>query len=504
MLNSPPPGSASGAYSKCLGPLPGPVRDGSIKRIRAPLSPRRSQVRWMRARPAAGAAALAPVIAGVLAALLIAARLLLPVPVGMANNGDAVRLMCQVGANSHSPPWPTAQLAFVRFWYPFLRTGSGPPCLHYPTTQLLQTWLTAWIHQHMLGLPGVIDMRELIIEYCVLVGVVMAIAARLVTALRPTVRILILIMLFLVLSEATFADYAASPYTESAALYGLLVFAVAAVAVAARARWYHAAFMLAWASAVLAVGAKTETTTLALPLALFLGTRRFPAGSVRGRSGGRLIPAVCVLTLAMTAYWSLTREPLNDARANAGDELTMTIMPMFPDAGDAAAALGLPRAFGLYLHFRNTKLGSYPIGSGHAPGSQECRDCLLMDVSRAMRWTGLAGVLAYWIACLAGAALLVRRSRPGDRRRGFALVALVLTGCTVIQYVTAVYGEGNEVIKHMVIALFTASIAPIWLLAGGLSKPSPAGLPPRSGEQNAPRSMRQREPSLRGLDLPRR
>ena len=494
-------------------------------------------MRWMPARPAGRAAGLPPLIFGVLAASLMAARLLLPVPVGMANNGDAVRLMCQIGANSHSPPWPTSQLAFVRFWYPFLRTGSGPPCLHYPTTQLLQTWLTAWIHQHVLGLPGVIDMRELIIEYCVLVGAVIAIAARLVTTLRPAARILILIMLFLVMSEATFADYAASPYTESAALYGLLVFAVAAVAVAARARWYHAAFMLAWASAVLAVGAKTETTTLALPLALFLGTRRFPAGSVRGRSGGRLIPAVCVLTLAMTAYWSLTREPLNDARANAGDELTMTIMPMFPEPG-AAAALGLPRAFGRYsgstwwsahpieddpaypryssrftqanlaryltghpglavrifasgagpyLTFRNTNLGSYPIGSGHAPRSQECRDCLLMDVSRAMQWTGLAGVLAYWISCLAGAALLVRRSRPGDRRRGFALVALVLTACTVIQYVTAVYGEGNEVIKHMVIALFTASIAPIWLLAGALSKPSPAGLPLRSGEQDAAR-----------------
>jgi hypothetical protein len=483
-------------------------------------------VRWMPARPAGGAAGLAPVICGVLAASLMAARLLLPVPVGMANNGDAVRLMCQIGANSHSPPWQTSQLAFVRFWYPFLRTGSGPPCLHYPTTQFPQTWLTAWIHQHVLVLPGVIDMRELIIEYCVLVGVVMAIAARLVTALRPTARILILIMLFLVLSEATFADYAASPYTESAALYGLLVFAVAAVAVAARTRWYHAAFMLAWASAVLAVGAKTETTTLALPLALFLGTRRFPAGSVRGRYGGRLIPAMCVLTLAITVYWSLTREPLNDARANAADELTMTIMPMFPDAGAAAAALGLPRAFGRYsgttwwsanpiendpaypryasrltqanlaryltghpgltarifasgagpyLTFRNTNLGSYPIGSGHAPGSQECRDCLLMDVSRAMRWTGLAGVLAYWTACLAGAALLVRRSRPGDRRRGFALVALVLTGCTVIQYVTAVYGEGNEVIKHMVIALFTASIAPIWLLASALCTSPRAG-----------------------------
>jgi hypothetical protein len=480
----------------------------------------------MRASQAGSAAALAPVVAGVLAASLMAARLLLPVPVGMADNGDGVRLMCQVGANAQAPPWPASKFLFVRLWYPFLRPGSGPPCLHYPTTQVVQLWLTAWIHQHLLGLPGAIDMRELIIEYCVLAGVVIAVAARLVAALRPAARILILVMLFLVLSEATFADYAASPFTETAALDGMLVFAVAAVAVAVRARGYHAAYVVAWAGAVLAVGAKTETTTLALPLALFLGSRRFPAGSVRGRYSGRLIPALCVLSLAMTVYWSLSRQPLTYVHVNSADELTMTIMPMVPDAGAAAAGLGLPRAFGRYigtswwsahpieadpaypryqgrftqanlaryligrpgltarifaggaegyLTFRNTNLGSYPIGYGHAAGSQECRDCLLMDISRAMRWTGLAGVLAYWTACLAGAALLVRRSRPGDRRRGFALVTLVLIACTVIQYVTAVYGEGNEVIKHMVIALFTASIAPVWLLAGALHQLPGAG-----------------------------
>ena len=492
-------------------------------------------MRWMRSRPA-GAAAFLPVIAGVLAALLMAARLLLPVPVGMANNGDAVRLMCEIGANSQSPPWPTSGSLFVRFWYPLLRPGSGPPCLHYPTTQALQMWLTAWVHQHVLGLPGAIDMRELIVEYCVLAGVVTAVAARLLASLRLAARILILILLFLVLSEAAFADYAASPFTETAALYGMLVFAVAGVAVAVRARGYHAAYLVAWASAVLAVGAKTETTTLALPLAVFLGAHRFPLGGGRGWSSGRLIPGVCVLSLAMTMYWSLSREPLNDVRANPGNELTMTIMPMVSDPGDAAAGLGLPRSFGRYsgtiwwgahpiendpaypryasrftqanlahylighpgltarifasgagpyLTFRNTNLGSYPAGSGHAPRSQECRDCLLMDVSRAMRWTGLTGVLAYWVACLAAAALLLRRSRRGSRRRGFALVALVLTGCTVIQYVTAVYGEGNEVIKHMVIALFTASLAPIWLLAGALHNPPRAGLPPGPGEQDA-------------------
>ena len=209
----------------------------------------------------------------------------------MANNGDAVRLMCQIGADWHAPPRQTSGSSFVRFWYPFLRPGSGPPCLHYPTTQVLQMWLTAWVHQHVLGLPGVIDMRELIAEYCVLAGVVTAIAARLLAALRLAARILILILLFLVLSEATFADYAASPFTETAALYGMLLFAIAGVVVAVRARGYHAAYLVAWASAVLAVGAKTETTTLALPLALFLGCHRFPAAGGHGWSAAGSFPA---------------------------------------------------------------------------------------------------------------------------------------------------------------------------------------------------------------------
>src|ERR1022692_5186344 len=133
-----------------------------------------------------------------------------------------------------------------------------------------------------------------------------------------------------------------------AALYGMPVFAIAGVAVAARARGYRAAYLVAWASAVLAVGAKTETTTLALPLALFLGSHRFPADGGRGWSGGRLIPGLCVLSLAMTVYWSVSREPLNDVRANSGNELTMTILPMEADNDDVAAGPVVPGAFGRY------------------------------------------------------------------------------------------------------------------------------------------------------------
>jgi hypothetical protein len=71
----------------------------------------------------------------------------------------------------------------------------------------------------------------------------------------------------------------------------------------------------------------------------------------------------------------------------------------------------------------------------------------------------------------------------------------MLLGCTLAQYVTAVYGEGNEVTKHLVVALFAACLVPVWLAAGavqersrrgGLSSESPAaGSPaPEAGREH--------------------
>ncbi|HEY1916277.1 MAG TPA: hypothetical protein VGH27_11955, partial [Streptosporangiaceae bacterium] len=121
-----------------------------------------------------------------------------------------------------------------------------------------------------------------------------------------------------------------------------------------------------------------------------------------------------------------------------------------------------------YLQFRNNNLGSYPANAGYAPESQECRDCVLEDVSHALTWTGFAGVLAYWLACIAAAAWLIRTSVARSRRRGFAFSSLMLIGCTLVQYATSVYGEGNEVTKHLSVGLFTSSLAPVLLAAGAL------------------------------------
>lgn len=462
-------------------------------------------------------------------------RLFVPHPVGMANNGDAVRLMCQLGASPDTAPEPSAKWFFVRFWYQL--APGREKCPGYPTTEIFPMRATAWVHKHILGQSGVIDLRELAVEYCVLVGLVIAVVALLLAAVRLRVRVGLLCAMFLLLSEATFADYAASPFSETAALWGLLVAALATVAVIARTRYWRVAYVVAWAAAVFAVGAKNETITLAIPLALLLGTRRFPLTARRsplipGRSPLTsrsralvrqltecIVPALVVLSLALTSAWSLSNESTADAQINFGNELTMTIMPMTSNPDQVATELGLPASFGKYsgtnwwgtpaihddprfqhyavkftdsnlaqffaknptltarifaggahsyLQFRNTNLGTYPEHAGYAPESQECRDCVIESVAHALSWTGFAGIFVYWLACIAAALWLIRASAIRSLRRGFACSALMLIGCTLIQYATAVYGEGNEVTKHLVVALFSACLAPVLLAAGAL------------------------------------
>jgi hypothetical protein len=471
---------------------------------------------WLRLR---GRAWSWPLAAGLGAAGTVAARLFVPQPVGMANNGDAQRLICQIGGDADAAPALTAKWAYVRLDYPVKHLASA--CEQYPTTHFLQVGLTSWVHRHVLGLSGVLDVRELMAEYCLLVGLVIAAVAWLLRSIRPLARVAVLVALFLVLSEATFADYAGSPYSEAAAHYGILMLAVAAVVAVRAGRLSRIAYLVAWAAAVLAVGAKNETITLAVPLGLLLASRRFEAGRLRGPFGSRLVPLLCLLSLAFTAGWNLANEPAADHEVNFANELTMTLMPVSGDPGQVAVDLGLPRSFGryggtnwwsphpveqdplfpryksrfsqpvlarylathpvlatrvlsggaaAYLAFRNSYVGTYPMDAGYAPQAQECRDCVLMDISHAMRWSGFPGILLYWSACAAGAVWLVRTSRPATLRRGFALVTLTLLGCTLVQYATAVFGEGNEVTKHMSVALFAAALAPVWIAAGALQE----------------------------------
>src|SRR2546423_40931 len=457
----------------------------------------------------------APEIVGMTAAIAIAVRLLFPTPVTMADNGDGGRLLCAVHAAPSSRHW-----AFAVIHYEVL---SNQKCGGYASVQLLPTMAVAWLHRSVLGLSGAFDARELIILYCLIVGAVIATLLRTLSRIAPMAKMLIALVLFILAGDATFADYAGSPYTETAALYGVLIFAVAAVALVGREVGQIAAFMAAWAGALLIVGAKTETATLAIPLCGFFAFRKGEIKRVSHRLGSRVLPAVSVASIAFTAFWALGgfspdgNIPLE--KVNVSNEVTMTVMPLSKDPGDVATELGLPRRFGeysgsswwssasisndpeysaiagkltqanlahyfilhpgmsakvfadgsqSYLAFRNNYIGTYAESAGHMAGDQEQRLTVATDTSRAFRGLGIGAVISFWALCAASALWLFRRSSQDPTARGFALVATILLSFDIMQYVASVYGDGNEVTKHLVVGLLAGSIAPVWLIAGAI------------------------------------
>lgn len=488
-------------------------------------------LRRVRQRPASAPA----ISAGVLAAVLMAVRLLAGTPVGMADNGDGIRLLCQLGATADGPPPGSERFDFAHFIYPALSPGAA--CAGYPSSQLLQLRLTAWAHD-LLGRPGVIDMRLVVLQDCLLVGLAIGTTVWLLRRARWWARVVVPAALFLVLADATFAGYAASPFGEPAAFIGLVTVALAGVAVVSGER-RRTAFLIATAGAVLAVSAKVGMVTLAVPFALFLGSRRLPLGRWRSGVASFALAAVGVAAVGGAVAWVSSAEPGGFERINVANEITQAIMPASEDPAEVAVDLGLPASFARfsgqgwwseqpihsapewpwvsklmtrdhlarylldhpgvaarvlaggadpYLHFRPDKLGSYGVGAGEPPRAQECRLCLLPTVSRAVAWSGFPGVVAYWLACLAAAVLLARRCAPGTVRRGFALTAALLVGCAVVQYVTAVFGDGAEVTKHLVVGLLAASLAPVWLLAARFA---PDGKPADRTSQES-----EREPTL--------
>jgi hypothetical protein len=461
-------------------------------------------------------------VLGISAAVLMAIRLLIPVPVGMADNNDGSRLLCQVGADAR-----VVHNAAVPFWryvvenYPAV--GPHHKCEPYPSTMLLPAWIAAAVHRYVLGLHGAIDLRELVIEYCVIVGCVVWAAARLVRGMRIVPRIVVLGSLFLILAEATFADYANSPYTETAAIWGLAVFAVAGVAAMTEHPVSRPAYVIAALSALFVVGAKVETLTLVVPFGVFFTCVKTTWQPVRARPA--LVPALVVASLVAMAGWQagVFGGGPRDQQTNVRNELTMTLMPLSDDPGTVATGLGLPHSFGSYSgtsiwsdhpiqqdpafdssRVTIVRLGGYlatrprlsarvlASGSGPflrmfrtgyyignytkadsrgRPQREEHRVAVISWVANHCAWLGFGGIVAYWILCFTAANMLRRRGAKKSMRHAFATVSLMFSASSVLQYLTAVFGEGNEVTKHLAISLFCATLAPLWVFAARFALP---------------------------------
>jgi len=216
---------------------------------------------------------------------LLLVRFLVPVPVGQADNKDGPRLMCGRGMHL-GPVVPRGDPRFFRFAY--FAYAPSPSCGKlptYPSSELLPLEV-ARLLTPVLRLPGTLNLIALGLLMCLLTAVGIASLA---TGLRLPLwaQLLVAAAVWLIMADAAFFDVDASPFSEPAALVGLLLIAAGVVYLG---RGWHetlAGLALAGLGGFLAVLSKEQYLILAAPVCvtLVLASADRPAGAGGGLRG---------------------------------------------------------------------------------------------------------------------------------------------------------------------------------------------------------------------------
>ncbi|MDR6972087.1 hypothetical protein [Leifsonia shinshuensis] len=307
-----------------------------------------------RARLAAGRFRwVTAILLAVLATGGMLVRLFWPGPVGMADNGDGVRLMCQSGLS----PRETSHGDLYNNWaildY-FRSPEASKNCIAYPSTTrlLMQLWAAL---SRFFGTAADIDLRVALVAFAVFVGLlVLALCLLFRSPVRQGAAALILV---LILGDAAFADYLGSPFTETAGLIGIMGIAVTGVYVSAfRSRpvmtWIALAAFLGFA--YLLVNAKTQTITTLVPIVVFLlwHVIRMTVSAVRRRSALAGLAAAAALVIAVTgtaglgvsALKTYDSNPKEFAVINPTEVIFVGILGPSEDPAADLAEMGLPKS----------------------------------------------------------------------------------------------------------------------------------------------------------------
>jgi hypothetical protein len=450
-------------------------------------------------------------IFGVSLALLLI-RLLVPVPIGQADNRDGPRLMCGFGLHL-APVFPRGDPRFFRFaYFPY---APGPSCTRlptYPSSELVPLEV-ARLLTPLFRLPGTLNLIALGVLMCVLTAVGIASLA---TGLRVPFwgQLLVAAAVWLIMADAAFFDVDASPFSEPAALVGLLL--VAAGLVYLGRGWRETLFGLALAGTggFLAILSKEQYLILAAPICLTLvlaGAGRRPSpgwqgwvGRFRTRQAAAAFAVAAILALMTGGYILWDQTSPYAARLHHVQAVDMIFDDIVDGHDNARAdlrALGLPASWAKYAghyywdgvsvrndplypryedkltdgnithfllthpgrllsigqqaavfaqQFRVTSLGDYPPSAGRPPGATEARvDVLTWLVRRLPPGLGLLWLLPLWAAMAALALTALARRRVPWHRDGAVLV-LCMIGCAIAAFIPPAYFAGISTTRHMV------------------------------------------------------
>ena len=282
----------------------------------------------------------AAVVTAVVWTGIVLGRLFVGGAIGMGDQGDGRRLMCQLGVRNDAP-FDANPSAFL---YPTYvpHTWYGEACSAdsaggiYRTSEIALLALAKALTP-VLGLPGALDLRALGVIFAVLTGLCVG---ALVLALPGglAVRVGVASLVGLLAADSAVAQYFISPYSEAAGLIALIALCPALLLLWRRGRTTWPTLAAVGFISAVALGAKTQTASL-LP-ALLVAILWLP----HRRGGHWLVTRIPGLTLSallvcLAGYFAAT-SPVGFAQQNVYGQVFGTILPNSPDPAADLRSLG--------------------------------------------------------------------------------------------------------------------------------------------------------------------
>ncbi|MFI2363959.1 hypothetical protein [Promicromonospora sp. NPDC019610] len=479
----------------------------------------------LRARPpiAVGLTVLAYVVLGLL-------RSFVPHGVGLADSGAGGPVACALGVVPDGDGPRYTSYAILR-WV----TADVGECADAAGPHLVALTAARWAST-VLG-AGALDLRVLLVAYCLLAALLATLVGRLARGRRHA-EIVAGALTWVVLMDVSFLGYAASLYPQGVALAGLVV-CVAGLLLLDGARWRS------WAGSVaLVVGgsALVSSSTVAalavLPVVVVLVGKAWrsvrrrrrgadagaPSGGLPGHAGW-IVPTAAALVLLVPAMFAVTSvsEPLR--KVGTWELVSLRVLADEPEPGPELESMGLPaeaaRFVGIpvwspssvqswsrwsevepdqaavlgYVAARPALafdllddvvraqaeplpagLGSYDAGSGAEPGAQDGVATVFSRLQGAFLSWGALGGLLVWAVLVWVAAVVRRGSEYRTRTRRLAATSLTLLGVTATQVVGTALTEGTELSRQVVAGNLAGGLAVCLLIAAGLAVRSGAEL----------------------------